>query len=102
RITNQIKLYQNAEVVWCQEEASNQGAWHFAADRIDYILESLDKKAKQTCRVLYVGRTASASPAVGSLKVHNKEQELLVEQALNGKAKDLIQPFMPIKHGKKS
>ncbi|MDP7100247.1 MAG: 2-oxoglutarate dehydrogenase E1 component, partial [Rhodospirillales bacterium] len=102
RITNQIKLYQNAEVVWCQEEASNQGAWHFAADRIDYILESLDKKAKKTRRVLYVGRTASASPAVGSLKVHNKEQELLVEQALNGKAKDLIQPFMPIKHGKKS
>jgi len=98
-ITSQIEKYPNADVVWCQEESSNNGAWHFASDRINYILSTLSTKSKNSRLVMYVGRKATASPAVGSLKVHNKEQALLVEQALSGKAEDLVQPYMPITIG---
>jgi 2-oxoglutarate dehydrogenase E1 component len=94
-ITDQIARYPNATVVWCQEEASNQGAWHFVSDRLNYILDQLDKKAKNSRHIIYVGRKASASPATGALKVHNKEQAFLIDQALNGKENDIAQPYMP-------
>lgn len=94
-ITDQIARYPNADVVWCQEESSNQGSWHFVSDRLNYILSLLEKESKKTRRVIFAGRKASASPASGSLKVHNKEQAFLVDQALSGKAKDIAQPYMP-------
>ena len=63
------------EVVWCQEEPRNQGAWFSSRHRIERcLLEG------QT--VSYAGRLPSASPAVGYAKEHAKEQKLLVEQAL--------------------
>ena len=96
-ITEQLLRYPKADVVWTQEEASNQGSWHFVSDRLNYILSTLDKKNKAPRRVIYVGRRASASPATGALKVHNKEQSFLVDQALNGKESDIMQPYNPIK-----
>lgn len=63
------------EVIWCQEEPQNQGAWVF----LKPFLESVLSKG-QTLR--YVGRKPSASPAVGYHAVHEKEQETIVEQAL--------------------
>jgi 2-oxoglutarate dehydrogenase E1 component len=94
-ITEQLLRYSNADVVWAQEEASNQGSWHFVSDRLNYILSTLDLKTKRNRGVIYVGRRASASPATGALKVHNKEQSLLVDQALNGKESDITQPYIP-------
>ena len=55
------------------------GAWHFVDRRIEGVLEGLDAAPR---RPAYAGRPASASPATGSLKRHNYEQELLVRQAL--------------------
>ncbi|MGY8999486.1 MAG: 2-oxoglutarate dehydrogenase E1 component [Rhodospirillales bacterium] len=95
-ITDQIARYPNADVVWCQEEGSNQGAWHFISDRLNYILNSIEKDNKNIRRVIYVGRKASASPATGSFKVHTKEQLFLVEQALRAEEKDILQPYIPI------
>jgi 2-oxoglutarate dehydrogenase E1 component len=92
-LTRQLSRYKNADVIWCQEEPANMGAWTFASPRINYILEELATGKKAPRRPYYVGRTASASPAAGSLGVHNKEQALLVDQALSWKAKDLVQPF---------
>jgi 2-oxoglutarate dehydrogenase E1 component len=92
-LTRQLSRYTNADVIWCQEEPANMGAWTFALPRITFILEELTGAKKTPRRPLYVGRTASASPAAGSLGVHNKEQALLVDQALSWKAKDLLQPF---------
>jgi 2-oxoglutarate dehydrogenase E1 component len=72
--------YQGAkEVVWCQEEPKNMGAWHFIRD---YISESL-AKAGITHSLKYCGRKASASPATGYLKVHNIEQAELVKTIFN-------------------
>jgi 2-oxoglutarate dehydrogenase E1 component len=69
------------EWVWAQEESHNMGAWSFVEPR----LRSLG------CEVLYVGRDASASPATGSLQVHQREQKELVEAALRGKFPHLVQ-----------
>jgi 2-oxoglutarate dehydrogenase E1 component len=69
-----LARYRNAEVVWVQEESQNMGGWSFIEPRLRAM--GFD--------VSYVGRDASASPAVGSLKIHQKEQAELIEAALNG------------------
>jgi len=74
-----LKRYQNAEIVWCQEEPENMGAWSFADRRIEKVLASLDIKAK---RARYVGRPEAAATATGLLKRHNAEQARLIAEAL--------------------
>ena len=69
----------NAEVVWCQVEPKNMGAWFFVDRRIEQAL--VDIKAKFT-RPTYAGRLEAASPATGSFSRHNKEQNDLVNDAL--------------------
>ena len=82
--------YKNAEVVWCQEEPANMGSWTFVDRRIEYMLEDIDIKAK---RPIYAGRLPAASPATGLMKVHVKEQNNLVNWALNTLLDDIPQPF---------
>jgi 2-oxoglutarate dehydrogenase E1 component len=74
-----LKPYAKAQVVWCQEEPENMGAWNFADRRIERVLTALKHRAK---RPAYVGRSASASPATGLAKVHAAEQAALVNEAL--------------------
>jgi 2-oxoglutarate dehydrogenase E1 component len=74
-----IEAYQNADLVWCQEEAENNGAWTFLDRRIESVLTCLDGAAK---RPSYVGRKAAASPATGLAKTHAAEQAALVNDAL--------------------
>jgi 2-oxoglutarate dehydrogenase E1 component len=71
--------YRNAEVVWCQEEPENMGAWTFLDRRIEGVLAEIGIKAK---RPRYVGRQEAASPATGLAKVHQQQQEALVREAL--------------------
>ena len=71
--------YRNAEVVWCQEEPENMGAWTFLDRKIEGVLREIDIKAK---RPDYVGRIEAASPATGLAKVHQQQQEALVRDAL--------------------
>lgn len=76
----ELAKYPNAtEIVWCQEEPENMGAWTFVDRRIEDVLVALGGKAT---RPRYAGRKAAASPATGSLKVHNAEQAALVADAL--------------------
>lgn len=70
-----IRFPNAKEVVWCQEEPKNMGAWSFVAPRIFSELQPSQ-------HLHYTGRTASASPATGSAKVHAVEQDRLVKQAL--------------------
>lgn len=67
------------EFIWCQEEPENMGAWQFMQNSLNNCLEQMNIKN----RFKYVGRQLAASPAVGSLYVHSKQQEKLVKQALN-------------------
>ena len=74
-----LSPYQSAQLVWCQEESMNMGAWSFLDRRLEDVLIEL---GVQQTRPLYVGRVASASPATGILGRHVAEQEQLVAQAL--------------------
>ena len=79
----EIARYKNAEIVWCQEEPENMGAWRFLAPRLEKLLEESGRK---DAVVRYVGRTSAASPAAGYLKIHQREQLQLVEDAFGGPA----------------
>jgi 2-oxoglutarate dehydrogenase E1 component len=79
-VLGELERYANAdETVWVQEEPRNMGTWSFVRPRLDELLEDIHGPCKQ--RVQYVGRPASASPATGSAKVHDREQEKLVDEA---------------------
>jgi 2-oxoglutarate dehydrogenase E1 component len=71
-----LDQYTSAETfVWCQEESKNMGAWFYIWPLIEEIISK---------RPVYVGRDASASPAVGSLALHKKRQSELIETAFIG------------------
>ena len=71
-----LKRYSEAkEVVWCQEEPMNQGAWFQIRHHIQACI-------KQDQQLLYVGRETSASPAVGYYQIHLQQQKQLVSEAL--------------------
>ncbi len=71
----EIKKYSGAsEIVWCQDEPQNQGAWFFVQH---YIHENLLEGQK----LGYAGRPASASPAVGYAHLHQDQQKALLDQA---------------------
>ncbi len=79
----EMKKYPNAtDVVWCQDEPQNQGAWFFVQH---YIHENLAEGQK----LGYAGRAASASPAVGYAHLHQEQQKALLEQAF-GKLKGFV------------
>jgi 2-oxoglutarate dehydrogenase E1 component len=71
-----IAQYINVEnFVWCQEEPQNQGAWYSSQHNFRAAIPTgIDIK--------YAGRPASASPAVGYMSVHMKQQKALVNDAL--------------------
>jgi 2-oxoglutarate dehydrogenase E1 component len=71
----EMKRYPNAtEVVWCQEEPQNQGAWYQTAH---YFRENMRDDQK----LYYAGRAASAAPASGYAQRHAETQKALVDQA---------------------
>jgi 2-oxoglutarate dehydrogenase E1 component len=74
-----LEPYRNAEVMWCQEEPENQGAWSFLDRRLEKLLLALGGQAR---RPVYVGRPEAASPATGLAKTHAAEQAALVNAAL--------------------
>mgnify|MGYP001237918900 CR=1 FL=1 len=74
-----LRRYRNAEILWCQEEPQNMGAWNFVDRRIERVLSGLDIAAK---RPRFAGRAEAASPATGLFKRHQSEQAQLVADAL--------------------
>ena len=67
-----------AEVVWCQEEPMNQGAWYCSQHHMRRVLQELPSRIY----LEYAGRDASASPAAGYTALHLEQQEQLLRQAL--------------------
>ncbi len=73
----ELRKYPNAtEIVWCQDEPQNQGAWFFVQH---YIHENMQEGQK----LGYSGRASSASPAAGYSHLHQKQQKALVEGAFS-------------------
>ncbi|MBU2359687.1 MAG: 2-oxoglutarate dehydrogenase E1 component, partial [Alphaproteobacteria bacterium] len=82
---NELQRFKNAEMVWCQEEPKNQGAWTFMEPNLEWCLTRI--KAKHT-RPIYAGRAGAASPATGLASQHKAQQAALVAEALNIEGKD--------------
>ncbi|SHM38631.1 2-oxoglutarate dehydrogenase E1 component [Vreelandella subglaciescola] len=77
-----LNVYPNIEdIVWCQEEPLNQGAWYSSQHHMravaDMLRDGLGGKLK------FAGRLASAAPAAGYMSVHTEQQRRLVEDAFN-------------------
>ena len=74
-----LQRYQNVhEYIWCQEEPLNQGAWFSHRHRIQRVLDRLGNNDE----VKLVSRPAAAAPAVGLMKLHLKQQETLINEAI--------------------
>ncbi|MEP7312964.1 MAG: 2-oxoglutarate dehydrogenase E1 component, partial [Pseudomonadota bacterium] len=72
-----LRKYSNArEIVWCQEEPQNQGAWYSIRHRLEEVL------LRERQQLLYAGRGHAAAPATGIGKLHEAEQTALVDAAL--------------------
>jgi 2-oxoglutarate dehydrogenase E1 component len=75
----ELKKYENAEIIWCQEEPKNMGSWSFINELLEEVLIAIKHKFS---RAKYVGRVACASPATGYASYHAREQKALVEEVL--------------------
>ncbi|HEX6003696.1 MAG TPA: 2-oxoglutarate dehydrogenase E1 component, partial [Burkholderiales bacterium] len=96
----QIERYKTAtEIVWCQEEPRNQGAWRHIQH---YLLRHLLPHQK----LFYAGRESSASPAAGYKQLHDEQQKALVDMALTMSAgtgpRILSQPPRPLSAGEEN
>ncbi|MCB2113260.1 MAG: 2-oxoglutarate dehydrogenase E1 component [Parvularculaceae bacterium] len=75
----ELQRFKKADMVWCQEEPKNMGAWTFMEPNIEWTLGQIGAKSK---RARYAGRPASASPATGLLSKHKNELNQFLNDAL--------------------
>jgi 2-oxoglutarate dehydrogenase E1 component len=78
-LVSELSRFKQAEMVWCQEEPRNMGAWFFVDVFLQWILNQIGAKHR-TLR--YAGRPASASTAVGQMPKHLAQLKQLLEEAL--------------------
>ena len=78
-LITELSRFRGAEMVWCQEEPKNMGAWSFIDPYLEWVLAHIDAKHQ---RVRYTGRPASASPATGLMSKHLSQLEALLDDAL--------------------
>jgi len=78
-LLSELSRFKQAEMVWCQEEPRNMGAWFFVDVFLQWILNQIGAKLR-TMR--YAGRPASASTAVGQMPKHLAQLKQLLEEAL--------------------
>ena len=78
-LVKELERFKGAEMIWCQEEPKNQGAWTFIEPNIEWVLGRIDATHQ---RPRYIGRATSASPATGLASQHKAQQQALVDEAL--------------------
>jgi 2-oxoglutarate dehydrogenase E1 component len=77
-LAQELRRFNKAEFVWCQEEPKNQGAWHFVEERIEDLLSELPGDR----RPHYAGRPEYASTAAGLMSQHVAELKAFLNEAL--------------------
>ncbi|KAA0968272.1 2-oxoglutarate dehydrogenase E1 component [Aureimonas fodinaquatilis] len=86
-LMNLLTRFKQAEIVWCQEEPKNMGAWSFVDPYLEWVLERVGTEKR---RARYAGRQAAASPAAGTMSKHLSQLEAFLEEALGtGESGDL-------------
>jgi 2-oxoglutarate dehydrogenase E1 component len=77
-LVNELGRFKKAEVVWCQEEPKNMGAWSFVEPYLEWVLGQSGGKSK---RPRYVGRPASAATATGLMSKHLAQLKSFLDEA---------------------
>ena len=78
-LIQELSRFPNAEIVWCQEEPKNQGAWTFVEANIEWVLDHIGADSR---RPRYIGRPACASTAAGLMSKHTAELHAFLDEAL--------------------
>jgi 2-oxoglutarate dehydrogenase E1 component len=78
-LVGELSRFKNAEMVWCQEEPQNMGAWTFVQPNVEWALNYVSAKVR---RPRYAGRGPSASTATGLMSKHQRELKTLLDEAL--------------------
>src|SRR5215469_2166831 len=78
-LMTELSRFKQAEIVWCQEEPRNMGAWVFVDIFLEWVLNQIGAKHR---RARYVGRPASASTAVGQMSIHLAQLGKFLNEAL--------------------
>jgi 2-oxoglutarate dehydrogenase E1 component len=78
-LMTELTRFKDAEIIWCQEEPRNMGAWVFVDIFLEWVLNQIGAKTR---RARYAGRPASASTAVGQMSTHLNQLKQLLEDAL--------------------
>jgi 2-oxoglutarate dehydrogenase E1 component len=79
-LVHELGRFRNAEVVWCQEEPRNMGAWHFIEPYLEWVLNQINAPNR---RPRYAGRAAAAATATGLMSKHLAQLKALLDEALN-------------------
>ncbi len=78
-LIQELSRFPQAEMVWCQEEPKNMGAWSFIEPNLGWVLDHIEAQHR---RPRYAGRPASAATATGLMRKHQQELRLLLDEAL--------------------
>jgi 2-oxoglutarate dehydrogenase E1 component len=78
-LVSELSRFKQAEMVWCQEEPRNMGAWFFVDTFLRWVLEQIGAKHKQP---RYAGRAASAATATGLMSKHLQQLKQFLDEAL--------------------
>jgi 2-oxoglutarate dehydrogenase E1 component len=76
----ELGRFKGAEVVWCQEEPRNMGAWHFIEPYLEWVLNQIHAPNR---RPRYAGRAAAAATATGLMSKHLAQLKAFLDEALN-------------------
>jgi 2-oxoglutarate dehydrogenase E1 component len=79
-LVQELGRFKGAEIVWCQEEPRNMGAWHFIEPYLEWVLNQINAPNK---RPRYAGRAAAAATATGLMSKHLAQLKALLDEALN-------------------
>jgi 2-oxoglutarate dehydrogenase E1 component len=79
-LVQELGRFKSAELVWCQEEPRNMGAWHFIEPYLEWVLNQIHAPNK---RPRYAGRAAAAATATGLMSKHLAQLKALLDEALN-------------------
>ena len=78
-LIQELSRFKDAEMVWCQEEPKNMGAWSFIEPNLSWVLDHLEAKHRGP---RYAGRPSSAATATGLMSKHNRELRAFLDEAL--------------------
>lgn len=93
QISPLLLRYKNADIVWCQEEPKNMGAYNYVKARLETSMDALEKNATRDPimmgykkkPIIYVGRAAAGAPATGGIKQHQIDQRNIINGAFEMK-----------------